>query len=281
MAKEKSPQKNLLSKLFSRRKAAPEAPKPEKLKLKLIFFIVDWHEANTITSMFVEEKVRFHFVSMGRGTASSDVLDILGIGAAEKAVVICLEQEVLVPVLMKEATKKLGFNNPGAGIAFTVPLSAINTPILQVFKQSIHKNEKIAEELGSREAAVAAAREKRTKTNAELPNGGTMSNEYSHDLIISIINQGYTDDFMNAAREAGATGGTVISARGQAHSGTVKFFGISVQAEKEVIIILSSREKKTGIMRAVSEAFGINSKAEGIVFSVPVDSITGLDLEKL
>ena len=108
-----------------------------------------------------------------------------------------------------------------------------------------------------------------------------MPNEYSHDLIISIINQGYTDDFMNAAREAGATGGTVISARGQAHSGAVKFFGISVQAEKEMIIILSSREKKPTIMRAVSEAFGINSKAEGIVFSVPVDSITGLDLEKL
>jgi hypothetical protein len=276
VAKE-TPPKNLLSKLFPKRKAVPDAPKPERQKLKLVFFIVDWHRANAITDMFAEEKVRFHFVSIGKGTARSDVLDLLGIGAVEKAVIICLEQAVLVPVLMKEATKKLGFHNPGAGIAFTVPLSAINTPILRVFKQSIHKNEKIAAELDSRETVS-----KREARNSMPENEGeAMSDEFSHDLVISIINQGYSDDFMNTAREAGATGGTILNARGQAHSGAVKFFGISVQAEKEVVIILSSREKKAAIMRAVSEAHGINTRAEGLVFSVPVDSITGLDLEKL
>jgi nitrogen regulatory protein PII len=233
--------------------------------LKFIIFIIDWSKTKIISQVFEEEQVRFHFITRGRGTASSEVLDVLGIGSSEKAVVICLEQDVLVPVLLKEVRKKLGFHNPGAGIAFTVPLSGINNPILQVFKESIHKNEKIAVEI---EHSLAAKKE-----------GGAMSSEIKHDLIISIINQGYSDDFMAAAREAGATGGTVINARGLAHKGPVKFFGVSVQEEREIIIILTSREKKTPIMQAISQAYGITSKAGGIVFSVPVDSMMGLSFE--
>jgi nitrogen regulatory protein PII len=225
--------------------------------IKLLFFIIDWSKTKAISSVFEEEKVRFHFISKGRGTASSDILDLLGIGASDKAVILCLEQTVMVPVLLKEVRKKLGFHSPGAGIAFTVPLSGINNPILQVFKESIHKNEKIVLE----------------------EQGGAMASEIKNDLIIAIVNQGYCDEFMTTAREAGATGGTVINARGLAHEGPVKFFGVSVQDEKEIIIILTRRDKKTPIMQAVSQAHGITSKAEGIVFSLPVDQVMGLSFE--
>jgi hypothetical protein len=233
--------------------------------LKFIVFIIDWNKTKIISQVFEEEQVRFHFISKGRGTASSEILDLLGIGANEKAVVLCLEQEVLVPVLLKEVRKKLGFHSPGAGIAFTIPLSGINNPILQVFKESIHKNEKIAVEI---ENFRAAEKE-----------GKAMSSEIKFDLIISIINQGYSDDFMTVAREAGARGGTVINARGLAHKGPVKFFGFSVQDEREIVIILTNREKKAPIMQAVSQTYGITSKAGGIVFSVPVDGMMGLSFE--
>jgi nitrogen regulatory protein PII len=238
---------------------APDT-EPEKTNplpvIKLLFFIIDWSKTKVISSVFEEEKVRFHFISKGKGTASSEILDLLGIGASEKAVILCLEQDVMVPVLLREVRKKLGFHSPGAGIAFTVPLSGINQPILQVFKESIHKNEKIDSE-----------------------NGGKTMPEMKNDLIIAIINQGYCDEFMTAAREAGATGGTVINARGLAHEGPVKFFGVSVQDEKEIIIILTKRDKKLSIMQAVSQAYGIASKAEGIVFSLPVDQVMGLNFE--
>jgi nitrogen regulatory protein PII len=106
-----------------------------------------------------------------------------------------------------------------------------------------------------------------------------MDSEIKNDLIISIINQGYSDEFMATAKEAGATGGTVLSARGLAHEGAIKFFGVSVQDEKEIIIILTSREKKVPIMQAISRAHGMDSKAEGIVFSLPVDNVMGLSFE--
>ena len=277
---------SLFSKLFSRLQAklsgviqepaVPEAPKTEIPALKLMFFIVDWNRAHLVSDVFVEEKVRFYFITKAMGTANSEILDLLGIGAGDKAVVTCLEQAVLVPVIMKEVWKKLRVHspgNPGAGIAFTIPLSAINDPILLIFKESIYKNEKIAAELES-----IATSKTRGKSHSKSK-GENMADDLSHDLIMVIVNHGYSDELMNTAREAGASGGTVINARGQAHEGAVKFLGISVQDEKELILILTSREKKLNIMQAVCEAHGLNSKAQGIVFSLPVDNVMGLSFE--
>jgi nitrogen regulatory protein PII len=248
-----------------RTKGQVDQPIKKPPSLKMVFFIIDWNKAGIISKVFEDEKVRFHFISQGAGTASSEVLDILGLGAGEKAMIICVEQEVLIPVLLKEARKKLGFHAPGAGIAFTIPLSGINTPLLRVFKESINKNEKIAD---SREGVAMA---EKNKISGQI--------EIQNDLIIAIINHGYSDELMNAAREAGASGGTVIHARGLTHEGPVKFFGVSVQDEKEIVLILTSRVKKLTIMETVSRSHGIASKAEGLIFSLPVESIMGLKLE--
>jgi len=248
------------------RKAAQQKAAP---RLKMFFFIVDWDKAGMISRVFEEEHVRFHFISKGRGTASSEIHDLLGIGATDKAVIICIEQEVLVHVLLKEVRKKLGFHKPGAGIAFIIPLSGINTPLLRVFKESIHKNEKITQD----------------EYSAGKNEGGTMASGkntaavINNDLIIAVINHGYSEDFMNAARDAGASGGTVVHARGLAHEGPVKFFGISVQEEKEIVLVLTSREKKLPIMEAVSRSCGITTKAEGLIYSLPVENVMGLNLE--
>ena len=256
--------RSIFKNFFSRTKketdsTAEKTPRHETPALKLVFFICDWQNAHIVSDVCVEEKVRFHFTCLARGTASSEILDLLGIGASEKAVISCLEQEVGVMVLMKEVRKKLRNSGPGAGIAFTIPLSAINDPILLIFKQSILKNEKITEN--------------------PKGEGNNMANKYSHDLIVSIVNQGYSDELMDTARAAGATGGTVINTRGTAHQGAVKFFGISVQDEKEMIFILADQEKKVPIMKAICETHGLNSKARGIVFSLPVDNVVGLSHE--
>ncbi|MCL2067841.1 MAG: hypothetical protein FWG99_10295 [Treponema sp.] len=266
--------KNLISKFFNKLSSRHETPaetavSPGLPTLKLVFFVVDWSQANIISNIFTEEKVRFHFHCKGIGTASSEILDLLGVGAEEKAVIICLEQAVMVPVLMKEVRKKLRHISPGAGISFTIPLSAINDPVLLVFKQSILKNEKITAEPGSKSNGNIDPRDE----------GGIVAGEFSHDLIISIVNQGYSDELMKTAREAGATGGTVLSARGQAHEGAVKFFGISVQDEKEIIFILTKRENKIQIMQAICEEHGLNKDAHGLVFSMPVDDVMGLNFE--
>ena len=258
--------KSIISKIFSRLpKAKPmekeeESSTLEKPILQFIFFIVDWNKVNAVCDVFTDEKVRFYFVSKAKGTASSEILDLLGFGATDKAVITCLEQSIGAPVLLKEVRKKLNSIGPGAGIAFTIPLSAINDPALLIFKQSINNNEHVA--------AIGKKSE-----------GENMNENYTHDLILCIVNQGFSDELMDTAREAGARGGTVIHARGSAHHGAVKFFGVSVQAEKEIILIISDKESKVAIMQAVSEAHGLNKEAQGIIFSLPVNNMTGLSYE--
>jgi len=276
--KKKSPLSNIFSRRPDRKSDAQEsadagAAKPSLPELRLIFFIVDWNRANVVSDVFLEEKVRFYFLSKGKGTASSEILDLLGIGAGDKAVMICLEQQVLVQVLMKEVRKKLR-RGPGAGIAFTVPLSAINDPVLLIFKQSIHKNEKIAAELATGPKAMENSGKESKEKSME-----SKSITHDHDLIVAAVNHGFSDELMNTARGAGASGGTVINARGQGHEGAVKFFGIPVQDEKELILILTSREKKVPLMKAICEAHGLNTSAQGIIFSLPVDNVMGLSLE--
>ncbi|MDR1787626.1 MAG: hypothetical protein LBR16_04165 [Treponema sp.] len=261
----------LSSKLLPRRGSSAEgggagAKKRPLPSLRLLFVILDWDKTKAVSRIFEDAKVRFHFISKGRGTASSDILDLLGIGKSDKGVLICLEQAVMVPYLVREVRRKFGSTSPGAGIAFTVPLSAINTTILYAFKESIHASDMLKAERGGEGAPASAKGEGKV---AEIQN----------DLIISVINQGYSDEFMACAKAAGARGGTVINARGLAHEGPVKFFGVTVQDEREIILILSARENKAAIMRAVSEAYGITSKAGGLIFSVPADMVAPLSGE--
>ena len=222
---------------------------------KFAFLIVDWVKLKTVLEVFKEKNILFYFFTKADGTANSEILHILGIGASDKALIFCLEEGEIIPSLLKGIRKKIGYQNAGAGIAFTVPLSGINNPILQIFKENVREIPQRSEKEGSK-----------------------MNKEITHDLIVSVLNQGYSDDFMNTAREAGAAGGTIFNARSTAAAGTVKFFGISVQDEKEIILILTKRDKKAPIMQAISSSFGLTSKAQGIMFSLPVDQVMGMNM---
>ena len=99
-----------------------------------------------------------------------------------------------------------------------------------------------------------------------------------HDLILAVVNQGHSDDLVNSAREAGASGGTVINTRAQAHEGFISFFDVSEHAEKEIILLLVDRDKKTSIMKILSDTHGLNSEAKGILLSMPVDEVAEMSL---
>ena len=95
-------------------------------------------------------------------------------------------------------------------------------------------------------------------------------------VIFSIVNEGFSDSVMSAAREAGAKGGTVLSARGTANEQAKALFDIEVSGEKEIVVILVKNELKDGILKAINTEVGLNKPGQGIVFSMPVDSVVGL-----
>jgi nitrogen regulatory protein PII len=96
------------------------------------------------------------------------------------------------------------------------------------------------------------------------------------EVIICIVNSGFADDVMSAAREAGAKGGTVINARGTARQEAEKKYGIVFEPEKEMVIILVEKRVKEDILHSIYKKVGLNSPGQGIAFSLPVDDVVGI-----
>ena len=100
--------------------------------------------------------------------------------------------------------------------------------------------------------------------------------EFQHEVIFCIVNAGFSDAVMDAAKEFGARGGTVIRARGTANQEAEKKFGITVQPEKEAVMILVKSDIKDDILHALYKAVGLKTPGQGIAFSLPVDNVVGI-----
>ena len=100
--------------------------------------------------------------------------------------------------------------------------------------------------------------------------------KYSHEAIVCIVNAGFSEAVMDTAKEYGARGGTVLFARGTASKEAERFFKITVQPEKEMVMILVPKEIKDDILHALYKSVGLNTRGQGIAFSMPVDSVVGL-----
>ena len=102
---------------------------------------------------------------------------------------------------------------------------------------------------------------------------------YKHEMIMCIVNAGFSETVMDAAREFGARGGTVIRGRGTANLEAEKLYGIAIQPEKEIVLILVDSAIKNDILHAVYKAVGLNTPGQGIAFAVPVEDVVGLSAE--
>ena len=102
-----------------------------------------------------------------------------------------------------------------------------------------------------------------------------MSN-YEYEVIFCIVNAGYSEEVMEAARGLGCKGGTVIKARGTANPESEKLFNIPIQPEKEIVMMVVKSSIKNDILHALYKAVGLDSAGQGIAFSLPVDSVVGL-----
>lgn len=100
--------------------------------------------------------------------------------------------------------------------------------------------------------------------------------KYKHEVIFCIVNAGFSEAVMDAAKELGARGGTVIRARGTANQEAEKKFGITIQPEKEAVMILVRSEIKDDILHALYKAVGLKTPGQGIAFSIPVDNVVGI-----
>ena len=97
-----------------------------------------------------------------------------------------------------------------------------------------------------------------------------------YEMILCIVNAGYSELVMDAAKEEGARGGTVIHARGTANKEAEEFFHIAIQPDKEIVMILVPAEIKDNILHAIYKNAGLKSEGKGIAFSLPMDEVVGI-----
>ncbi|MBQ8317147.1 MAG: P-II family nitrogen regulator [Lachnospiraceae bacterium] len=219
--------------------------------LYMMTTIVDRKIASSYAKLYQENNLNVMFLSLGYGTVSNETMDMLGLESKEKTVVTAIMEEDKWLTVKKQLERVLKIDAPGGGIAFTVPLSSIGG---RKALQFLIENDKYEKE------------EESTLKNTD------------HDLIVVISELGYTNLIMDAARKAGAYGGTVIHAKGTGMASAEKFMGVSLAQEKELIYIVVKTSQKNAIMQAIMEEAGLNTKAKAICFSLPVTDTAGLRL---
>ncbi len=210
---------------------------PRDTEEQLLSFF-DTHNVHTITCIPCE------------GTAGKNLLSLLGLENTDKVFMYAMTTRPNAKKLMRAMISELGLEMPGHGVSFTIPVGSI--------------------------AGASSLNHFTDGQNIILGEVNEMSQTFLYDLIVAITNRGHAPTVMDAARSAGAMGGTIIHARGTNPQGENSFFGLSIAEEKDMLIILCAANQKTALMRAIMEKAGVNSPAHTVMFALPVDSVAGL-----
>ena len=222
---------------------------------KLLIGIVNHGEAHKVKEIINEVSLAFSFTFEGLGTARSHLLDYLGIGGTEKSVIFLLIPETDEDAIIRALRAQMSLYLAGRGIAFTVPLAGISEIIAN--------------------GLMGAAANKTIFEDKIMTQGNR-----KYNLIVAAVNANHVDEAMDAAREAGASGGTIIRARATDNVKAEQFAGISLMVEQELLLILSKRESSVAIMEALSEKVGLKTPAGGVIFALPVDRTAGIAAEE-
>ncbi len=217
--------------------------------MNYVISICDPRALEVLTQICAELTIPMNVVLHAHGTAVRSMLDILGIESNEKRVVLSIANQEKTKALISEQKRRLFIGVPGHGIVVSVPVKSIG---------------------GGKTVTFLNGSQQPAKYTPEL--------NYSYELIVAIANEGRTDLVMNAARSAGAAGGTVLHGKGTGSEGGERFYNVSIAQEKEVILIVSRAEQKSGIMKAILEKAGPDTEAGTIVFSLPTSEVAGFGL---
>ena len=221
-------------------------------RLKLLIGVVASGDAAEVVELCNSFGAALSYSIEASGTARTAVLDYLGIGESPKRVVLSLISESAERAVLEGIQKEMELYLVGKGICFTLPLTGVSSIVAGGLLKAAPRD-------------GAAGRE------------GKMNEEKRvYDLIIAAMQSGYADDAMNAARAAGAAGGTLIHAATLNNRKAEQLIGITLQQETEILMILTKREGKLPIMRAIQETAGLPTAAGGVVCSLPVANLRGV-----
>jgi nitrogen regulatory protein PII len=223
------------------------------MNYQLIVCIVPNNCGDLITTTAVSAGAGGGTILMGKGTAASNILQLLGLGDTSKEITFTIVEEALLQNVRSAILAATDDKKSHFGVMF-------NLDIFQFMRAG-----------GTPEKSESKREEK--IMNEE---NGMMSGENNYQMINIIVNKGYAEDAMAAARKAGAGGGTIINARGTAKEGDAKFFGMDIVPEKDMLMIVTPSDKKDAIVAAIKELPCFSKAGSGIIFCNEASDFTFL-----
>ena len=226
---------------------------------RMLVLITRTEDEKKLEEVFDTMRIPILYQCRAKGTAPSEMLDIFGLSGMIRLITVGIMPGFVAKDLFEEARKQLPFHQRGGGIGFTIPVTGLQNPVLQMLNDE------------ARGAAEQRVKERMEKDMSEMRE----KSEYSV-IWVSVVS-GYSDDVIDVAREAGAKGGTVLKGRRRNSERVSQHLGISIQEEQDFVMIVVPREHKTQVMSAICASCGLKTPAHGVVISLPVDEVMGLE----
>ena len=211
----------------------------------VLLSIVERDKGKKLIKEFEKLNIKINFQCVGLGTAPTEMMDIFGLGTRDKDIIISLGAQSVVKDMMANFGSIFESHSKYGGLTIIMKLSAANRILTEVLSYNI-------------------------ENNPEKGNG-SMSNEHHNNLIIISVNEGFSDDLMQVARKADATGGTVIKGRLANLEELANLGQVNVDGEREILCILAPLKTSAQIMEDVNKEFGITSPANGIIVAIPTE----------
>lgn len=217
--------------------------------LCLLISIIKKSEAAQFAEFFSSHDAAPIYSTICQGAAHQSKLELFGLEKSEKVLMQSIVPRCNISAIMYGLTHDMKIDLPDRGISLCIPLSSL-------------ASRKVYEKI------LTLSHEEKTDHHTDNERIPDM------ELIVAICAKGNTDEIMTLAREAGASGGTIIKAKGTAKAGTDKFFGMSISDEKEILYIVSKIENKSDIMKAIA-SYTYEENAHPVVFSLPITESAG------
>lgn len=219
------------------------------VNILLLVLIMDEGYDKKVNLFLNKFGIKFKTVSSAIGTASPSLLDYFGLTETKKEVFLAVIPNYLEEKLLGKIKNTFKLEKQGSGVAFTIPITSSNKFLSDIFSkdEEVKKGDNI------------------------------MEDEVKYHLIITVVLEGYLEQVMAAAKRAGATGGTVIKARGLANIMPNKVLGFNIEPERELILNIVDDESKNKVMEEITKSCGIKTGGKGVCVALPISMAEGLN----
>ena len=218
--------------------------------MKVILSIVERGQGAAMLKLYRKRQVPIHIQCAGKGTATSEIMDILGLGSSEKDVLLSFAAASAAKKLLHDLDNELRGHTGGAGIVVSIPVSGLNSLVANL-------------------AAYHAESLKEKEEDREME-------RTENSLILVVCARGCTDDVMSTAKAHGARGGTVIKGRLSGRKELEQAYEVELKAEREIVAIVVPTSLRGPIMEAINAEHGLRSEAQAALCSLPIEQIVRL-----